>query len=582
VAPVLPERRFSWKLPALAAGVLVAAGCSWWAWSAYSASRPEFFEAERRQLTYKGHILHSVISPNGQLLANAVGESGVNQAITLRRISSPSQDDSLLVPPDPQRIEGMTFSPDNRSLYFVTKASSGDFGKLSRVAVSEGSQSVPEDVLEDIDGPISFSPDGKEFAFVRFAQLPNSYRYELVVASATDTSRVRVLATKQGLENLGRRVAWSERGDVIACVVYSPAASGAIDARVDLVPVDLRNKEHVVPMSGFESIGNIGWLNQGRDLIAAMSLHGETIDQAQIRTISVASGTVRRVTDGSAGYRGVSLSQDRSRLVSVRLQTDARIWLAPVGNWAPDGKVVFSSSHEGRLDLWLGDPKNSDPKPLTTSPFADRSPAWIPGTTSLIFSSNRTGAYSLWRLDVPGSHYLQLTTGKYDDQPSVSPDGKQVVYTAWQSGRPTLWRVPTTGGTPERLSALQARAPQYSPDGAELLCEAKNDSPNGEWHFVFLSATDGSMLREIPVSAVPISSHARWMPGGQSLAFVRNQNGVSNLYAYDLHTAAVTRLTDFREDQILNFAWSPDGRQVAFIRGSLISDAFLFIRKSGN
>ncbi len=598
--PALPKPRLAWKFSAAAVAVLVAAAGGWWAWSAYTGSKPEIFDAEKRQITFNGHILHSAISPNGQFLANAVGESGLNEAITLRRIGARAEDDVVLVPPEPQRIDGMTFSPNSRSLYFVTKASSSDFGKLSRVAVGEGSQSVPEDVLEDIDGPISFSPDGKEFAFVRFAQQPNSYRNELVVASATDTGRVRVLTTKQGLENLGRRVAWSERGDVIACVVYAPAASGAIDARVDLVPVDLRNKERFVPMSGFESIGNIAWLNDGRDLIAAMSLHGETIDQAQIRTISVATGSVRRVTDGSAGYRGVSLSQDRSRLVSVHLQTNARIWLAPAGNWsegaamaaqlepagdlawAPDGQVVFSSSREGRLDLWLGDPKTSDPKPLTTSPFADRSPAWIPGTRSLVFSSNRTGAYSLWRLDVPDNHYLQLTNGKYDDQPTVSPDGKQVIYTAWQSGRPTLWRVPAEGGSPERLSILQARAPQYSPDGSELLCEAKNDSPNGEWHFVFLSAADGAMLREIPVSAVPISSHARWMPGGQALAFVRNQNGVSNLWTYDLRTANITRLTDFREDQILNFAWSPGGRQVAFIRGSLISDAFLFLRKTGN
>ena len=67
--------------------------------------------------------------------------------------------------------------------------------------------------------------------------------------------------------------------------------------------------------------------------------------------------------------------------------------MEPAGDlaWAPDGQVVFSSSHEGRFDLWLGDPKNSDPKPLTTSPYADRSPAWIPGTRSLVFSSNRTG-----------------------------------------------------------------------------------------------------------------------------------------------------------------------------------------------
>jgi eukaryotic-like serine/threonine-protein kinase len=600
VTPPVPTKHMGLRVGASLAGALLVSVLGWWAWNRYSASKPYIFEADRQQITFTGHILSSAISPNGQLVANVIGETGANQSITLHRVGGRKADDGIVLPPAAQRIEGMTFSPNGRSLYIVTKASSSDFGKLVRVPAAEVGPSQPEDVLEDIDGPVSFSPDGKEFAFVRFAQQPDSYRNELVVASTADPSRVRVLTTKQGLESLGHRVAWSEEADVIACVVYAPAASGAIEARIDLVPVDLHSKERVVPMSGFESIGNIAWLNRGRDLIAAMSLHGERIDQAQIRTVSVASGVVRRVTDGSGGYRGVSVSEDRSRLVSVRLQENPRIWLAPSGHWSdgaamaaqmepagdlawtPDGQVVFSSSHEGHLDLWLGDPKNADPKPLTTSTYTDRSPAWIPGTQSLVFSSNRTGAYSLWRFDVPQGRYQQLTQGKYDDQPTVSPDGKQIVYTAWQSGRPAVWRVAEAGGQPERLTNMQTRAPQYSPDGSQLLCEAKSDSPNGEWHFVFLSPTDGAVLKEIPASAIPVSARTRWMPGGKTLAFVRNQSGVSNLWTYDPETGKTARLTDFREDQIMNFAWSSDGKQVAFIRGSLISDAFLFTRKTGN
>ncbi len=600
VTPAVPKKHTGLKMAAAAVIALTVAVLGWWAWSRYSESKPYIFEADRQQISFTGHILYSVVSPNGQLVANVIGETGANQSITLHRLGGRTADDGIVLPPAAQRIAGMTFSPNSRSLYIVTKASASDFGKLVRVPAVESGPNQPEDVLEDIDGPVSFSPDGKEFAFVRFAQQPNSYRHELVVVSTADPSRVRVLTTKQGLENLGIRVAWSEEGDVIASVVYAPAASGAIEARIDLVPVDSKSKERVIPMSGYESIGNIAWLNRGRDLIAAMSPHGERIDQAQIRTVSVASGVVRRVTDGSAGYRGVSVSADHSRLVSVRLQENPRIWLAPSGNWSEgaamaaqmepagdltwtlDGQVVFSSSHEGRLDLWLGDPKNSDPKPLTTSTYTDRSPAWIPGTQSLVFSSNRTGAYSLWRFDVPEGRYQQLTQGKYDDQPTVSPDGKQIVYTAWLSGRPELWRVATAGDQPQRLTTMQTRSPQHSPDGSQLLCEAKSDSPNGEWHFVFLSPTDGAVLKEIPASAIPVSARTRWMPGGKTLAFVRNQSGVSNLWTYDPETGKTSRLTDFREDLIMNFAWSFDGRQVAFIRGSLISDAFLFTRKTGN
>jgi hypothetical protein len=62
---------------------------------------------------------------------------------------------------------------------------------------------------------------------------------------------------------------------------------------------------------------------------------------------------------------------------------------------------------------------------------------------------------------------------------------------------------------------------------------------------------------------------------GNSVAYIRRQNGVDNLWANPLDGSAAYPITDFKSDQIWGFSFSPDGEKLAIVRGHIESDVVL-------
>jgi len=56
---------------------------------------------------------------------------------------------------------------------------------------------------------------------------------------------------------------------------------------------------------------------------------------------------------------------------------------------------------------------------------------------------------------------------------------------------------------------------------------------------------------------------------------VKTNGGVSNLWQQPLDGGAPKQITDFKSEQIWNFAYSRDGKQVAFARGETTRDVVL-------
>jgi Tol biopolymer transport system component len=197
----------------------------------------------------------------------------------------------------------------------------------------------------------------------------------------------------------------------------------------------------------------------------------------------------------------------------------------------------------------------------------------MPDSKSIVFSSNRSGEFRIWRFDTESNHYTQLTFGPgYDEKPSVSPDGKWIVYTSWTGTQPHLYRTFAKGGKRIQVATYPAQDGKISPDGKSIVCQCKD--PNTSLWAVATIPFDGAGQRRVfPNARTPV----RWSRDGTFLTTaLTDERGVSNIWAVPLDGSAPHQLTSFDDQAILNLAWSPHGDRLACVRASSGADVVLF------
>jgi len=179
----------------LALGLLIvaAAGFGIYKWLNRPIPVAHFSDVRLTRITNSGNAIDATISPDGKYIVYALSERG-QQSLYIRQVSTAN--DKLIVPPAPVGFWGVTFSPDGTELYYAVKQNL-DAGTLYRIPVLGG---TPVKVLERIDGPISFSPDGKQFVLIR-ANYPQPGESALVIANIDGSGERAWRAT--GLGNYG-------------------------------------------------------------------------------------------------------------------------------------------------------------------------------------------------------------------------------------------------------------------------------------------------------------------------------------------------------------------------------------------
>jgi Tol biopolymer transport system component len=321
-------------------------------------------------------------------------------------------------------------------------------------------------------------------------------------------------------------------------------------------------------------------------------------NQAQIRQIAVSGGQWRDVTKDLASFRSATVTRDGHELAAVKVESTATLWISDPSNlsrgqssaaeaeeystlasstlaWKDEEKVVLNSRQSGYPNLWAFDSETQTHSPLTKEPYVEQGAAHIPGSNSFVFASNRSGQFHIWRFTPDTNDYKQLTSGtSYDESPTVSPDGSRVLYTSWQnSTRPTLSIVPALGGPSTRIGTFLARNADFSPDGQRIVCQMQ-DQANAKWTVAVVELNEPERPLYFPDVQLPV----RWAPDGRALTTVRtDRRGVSNLWNVPLDGSAPSKLTNFEEQAIVVFAWSPSGDRLACIRTSQNSDVALYI-----
>jgi Tol biopolymer transport system component len=186
-------------------------------------------------------------------------------------------------------------------------------------------------------------------------------------------------------------------------------------------------------------------------------------------------------------------------------------------------------------------------------------------------------------MDPDGGRQMQLTFGTRDSNwPRFTPDSRYVVYHhSSPDGMWNLWRVPTAGGTPERLTTKLTMHPAVSPKDGRLAAWYSEDSERPRWNVAIFAPQGGAPLQvlDVPGTLVPDTA-LRWTPAGDAITYVDTRGGASNVWVHPIDGSPRKPLTTYNSGQIYSFDWSKDDR-LAYSKGMSTSDVVL-IRDLGS
>lgn len=190
---------------------------------------------------------------------------------------------------------------------------------------------------------------------------------------------------------------------------------------------------------------------------------------------------------------------------------DALRFIDSSGSWSPDGsKLVFVVFADGDNAMVVVDTDSGDvvDRIYLDDVGAVTSPSWSPDGTRIAFSGTQGGMTDLYIYDLETKETRQLTHDKYGDfQPDWSPDGKTLAFSSDRGPDTDFERL--TYGQPQ-LALIDVETGEIQV--LDLFGDVKHMNP-------------------------------QFAPDGQSLYFISDQDGFSDVYRLTFATNDVHRMT---------------------------------------
>ncbi len=222
---------------------------------------------------------------------------------------------------------------------------------------------------------------------------------------------------------------------------------------------------------------------------------------------------------------------------------------------------------------------------VMSAPFPSSLTA-APKNGAIAWVLDQQGARNIWVAEAPAYKGRRLTDYRADDGQEIdqiiwTPDGRSLIFVRGgdfemhrdnpnpaslpQGVEQDIWIVPLSGGSPRKLA--EGNSPAISPKGDRIAFLKKGE--------VWSIRLDENAQPEQMFHAKGQADELRWSPDGSRLAFSTNRNDHAFIAVYNVDQPSLTYLEP-SVDRDSNPVWSPDSRQIAFVRAAASTRAFSF------